>query len=98
MFFQYKTLKRCKMGFFDLFKKKSEKLTEEQVDEIEEKVEETQEKHVKDRAVFSDLKRPTQTNVVKAAKPARKKASKKKARKQAKKVKRSAKKKGKKRR
>ena len=36
------------MGFFDLFKKKSAKLTEEQVDEIEEKVDESEEKHKKD--------------------------------------------------
>ena len=47
------------MGFFsNLFGKKSDKLTKEQLDEIEEKVEETQEKHIKDRAIFSDLKKP----------------------------------------
>jgi len=56
------------MGFFDLFKKKSEKLTEEQVDEIEEKVEGSEEKHVQDKAIFSDLKKPTQTKVKKAVK------------------------------
>ena len=67
------------MGFLSkLFGKKSDNLTKEQVDEIDEKVEETQEKHVKDRAILSDLKKPS-TKVVKATKPVAKKASKKKA-------------------
>ena len=89
------------MGFFDLFKKKSEKLTKEQIDQIEEKIEESEEKHIKDGVIFSDLKKPAKTKSVKVAKPTRKKAkkqSKKKAKKQARKARRSAKKKGKKRR
>ena len=50
------------MGFFsDLFKKKEGKVTQEQLDEIEEKVEETQEKHVKDGEIISNLSKPAKT-------------------------------------
>jgi len=97
------------MGFFsNLFKKKSDKLTQEQVEEIDEKVELTQEKHVKDRAILSNLSKISSkaapTTIVKnlikkkvaVKKVARKPA--KKAKKQVKKkAQRSSKKKGKKR-
>jgi len=63
------------MGFLSkLFGKKSDKLSQEQLDDIDEKVEESEEKHVKDRAIFSDLKKPSKTKVIKTAKPDRKKA------------------------
>ena len=69
------------MGFFsNLFGKKGDKLTQEQVDEIEEKVEESESKHVKDRVIFSDLSKPTKTKVKKPTKkvkkPTKKKAKK----------------------
>jgi len=52
------------MGFFsNLFKKKSDKLTQEQVDEIDEKVELTQQKHVKDRAILSNLSKPAKNKI-----------------------------------
>ena len=78
------------MGFFsNLFGKKSDKLTQGQVDEIEERVEESEAKHVKDRVIFSDLSKPTKTKVKKSITKKLKKPIKKK-------VKRSVKKKRKK--
>ena len=46
------------MGLFSFLFKKKAKLTQEQVEEIDDKVEETQIKHIKDRAILSDLKKP----------------------------------------
>ena len=57
------------MGFFsNLFKKKSEKLTKEQIDNIEEKVEESEDKHLKDRLIFSNLSKPKKSKVKKTVK------------------------------
>ena len=92
------------MGFLsNLFGKKSSKLTQEQLDEIDEKVEETQIKHTKDREIFSNLRKPTKiVNPVKkkAIKPIKdtvKKSGAKKVRKPSrKKAKKGSKKKGRK--
>jgi hypothetical protein len=52
---KYKT-KEVKMGFFsNLFKKKSERLTPEQIDEIDERVEETQQKFAGEKKIWADL-------------------------------------------
>ena len=50
------------MGFFsNLFKRKYKKLTQEQVDDIEEKVEKSEEKHSDDSSLLSDLSKPVET-------------------------------------
>ena len=47
------------MGFLsNLFGKKKVKLTSEQIEKIDDKVEETQIEHIKDREIFSNLRKP----------------------------------------
>jgi len=52
------------MGFFsDLFKKKTNKLTPEQIDTIDERVELTQKKFSGERKIWSDLLKPRQVKL-----------------------------------
>jgi hypothetical protein len=52
------------MGFFsNLFKKKSSKLTKEQIDTIDEKVELTEEKFSGERKIWADLSKPSKKPV-----------------------------------
>ncbi len=74
------------MGFFsNLFKKRDKKLIQEQIDEIEEKVELTQKKHVEGRAIFSNLEKLSNDSMPKPAAKKVKKATHKKPKKHAKK-------------
>ena len=56
------------MGFFsNLFKKKGEKLSQGEIDEIEQKVELTEDKFAGERQIYSDLKKPSKPAVKKPA-------------------------------
>jgi len=83
------------MGLFSFLFKKKVKLTSEQIEEIDDKVEETQIKHTKDREIFSNLRKPAKivkNPVKKAIKPIKKTVKKS----GAKKVKKPSRKKGRK--